>query len=227
MLCPSSNHARIPPGWLAVCLLLSGATLVPAQTAGQIRPAANPPAITPKDVLSERIDDQLIEPLPSSVHPRARVEYDVGPVPQDLSIPRMTLLLRRSSAQQAALDALVAAQQDPQSPEYHKWLTPEEFGGRFGLSQNDLDKLTAWLKHSGFVIDEIPKGRWTIIFSGTAGQVEAAFRTQIHYYAMDGIRHRANATPLWVLKSLVPVLDGVLGIHDFLPVPFGHGLLVP
>ena len=165
--------------------------------------------------------------MASSVHPKARPEYDAGPVPQDLSIPRMTLVLRRSATQQNALDALVASQQDPQSPEFHKWLTPEEFGGRFGLSQNDLDKLTTWLRQSGFAIDEISKGRWTIIFSGTAGQVQTAFHTQIHYYNLNGTRHRANTTPLEVPKVLSPVLEGVLGVHDFLPVPVARGQLAP
>ncbi len=165
--------------------------------------------------------------MPSSVHPKARAEYDAGPVPKDLSIMRMTLVLRRSAAQQAALDSLVAAQQDPKSPQYHKWLTPEQFGARYGLSQNDLNKLTEWLKRNGFVVDEVPKGRWTIVFSGTAGQVQTAFHTEIHYYNVNGTRHRANSTPLEIPKALLPVVDGVLGIHDFRPVPIAHLGSVP
>jgi pseudomonalisin len=184
-----------------------------------VQPAINPPEIAPKDVITGAIENQAIEPLPSSVHPKARREYDAGPVPQNLSIPRMTLVLRRSPAQQAALDSLVAAQQDPQSPQYHKWLTPEEFGSHFGLSQNDLNKLTEWLRQNGFVLNEIPKGRWTIIFSGTAAQIQTAFHTEIHYYNVNGIRHRANSTPLQIPKALSPAIQGVLGIHDFQPVP--------
>jgi hypothetical protein len=198
---------------------LSGATVV--------QPATNPLEIAPKDVLTGAIDNQAIEPLPSSVHPKARLEYDAGPVPQDLPISRMTLVLRRSSAQQTALDSLVEAQQNPKSPENHKWLTPEEFGSHFGLSRNDLNKLTAWLKQNGFAVDEIPKGRWTIIFSGTAGQVQTAFHTEIHYYNINGTRHRANSTLLQIPQALSTVVEGVLGIHDFRPVPVGRRRSAP
>lgn len=190
---------------------LSGPTVV--QT------ATNPLDIAPKDVLTGQIDNQAVEPLPSSVHPQARPEYDAGPVPLDLPISRMTLVLRRGSAQQAALDALVAGQQDPKSAEYRKWLTPDGFGSHFGLSQNDLNKIAAWLKQNGLVVNEVPKGRWTIIFSGTAGQVQSTFRTEIHYYDINGTRHRANSSPLQIPRALAPVVVGILGIHDFRPVP--------
>ncbi|MBV9770609.1 MAG: S8/S53 family peptidase, partial [Bryobacterales bacterium] len=162
---------------------------------------------------------QLIEPLASSVHPKARREYDAGRVPPDLSILRMRLVLRRSPGQQAALDLLAAAQQDPQSPAYHQWLSPEDFGSHFGLSQNDLNTLIAWLQQSGFTIDEIPRGRWTIIFHGTAGQVETAFHTEVHFYDVKRTRHYANSTPLQIPKALAPLVEGVLGVHDFRPLP--------
>jgi pseudomonalisin len=184
-----------------------------------VQPVINPLEIAPKDVLTGTIEDQDIEPLRFTVHPRVRQGSDAGRAPQDLVISRMRLVLRRSPEQQAALRSLAAAQLDSQSPEHHRWLTPEEFGGHFGLSQNDLNKLTAWLKQGGFVVNEVPKGRWTIVFSGTVGGVESAFHTEIHYYNINGTRHRANSTPLQIPKALAPVVVGILGIHDFRPVP--------
>ena len=177
---------------------------------------------SPKDQLAEPVDDLAVEPLLSSVHLNARPKNDAGRVPLGLPIARMTLVLRRSAGQQAELDALVAAQQDPKSPEFHKWLTPDEFGARFGLTQSDLDKLTTWLKQGGFAVDEIPNGRWTIVFSGTASQVETAFHTEIHYYKVSGVAHRANATPLQIPKAFAPAVEGVLGVHDFHPVPLAR-----
>jgi pseudomonalisin len=211
---------------LTLCWVLS-VEMARAQTPGGpvvIQPGESAPGnhslvITPKDVITESINPRVTSRLPFSVHPKARPESDAGPVSDDFTILGMTLVLRRSSDQQAALDALLAAQQNPQSPEYHKWLSPEEFGARFGLSQSDIDKLTAWLQESGFAVDEVPKGRWTILFSGTAGQVRTAFHTQIHYYNLNGARHLANSIPLRIPRAFSQVVEGVLGINDFQPVP--------
>lgn len=203
-------------GVVSLFILLAVSFLGPLAADGQ--QSIDPFRTAAKDILAGEIGSRSTVQLVSSVHPRVRPEADLGAAPEDVMISRMTMVLRRSAAQQAALEALLAAQQDPQSPEYHKWLTPDEFGVYFGFSQGDLNKLTGWLRQKGFVVDEIPKGRWTIVFSGTAGQVRAAFQTEIHYYDVEGVRHRANATPLRIPEALSPVVDGVLGIHDFQPV---------
>jgi len=49
-------------------------------------------------------------------------------------------------AEQKELDALVEAQQNPKSAQYHQWLTQEEFGARFGLTEADLSQVTGWLE---------------------------------------------------------------------------------
>jgi subtilase family serine protease len=47
------------------------------------------------------------------------------------------------------LRALLAAQQDPASPAYHRWLTPAEFGARFGPAPRDLHRVERWLRGRG------------------------------------------------------------------------------
>ena len=106
----------------------------------------------------------------------------------------MLLLLDSSPAQPADLDTLVAAQQDPVSSLYHQWLTPAEFGARFGATDTDLAQVSAWLAAQGFTIDEISAGRRLIAFSGSAAQVAAAFRTSLHIYRINGTDHLANAS---------------------------------
>ena len=184
-------------------------------------------AQNPKDLIKAPIDDRATAPVPFSVHPKARALDDAGLVPADLRVPRMTMVLRRGPAQEAELQGLLAAQQSPQSPDFHKWLSPEEFGRRFGLSQNDLDKLTAWLTQYGFIIDDIPAGRWTIVFTGTAGQVQSAFRTELHYFTSGGVRHRANSIPLQLPQALSGIVEGILNIDDFKPVHTGHKAAAP
>jgi subtilase family serine protease len=107
---------------------------------------------------------------------------------------KMVLVLRPNASQDTALEELIRAQQDPSSPYYHQWLTPETFGERFGVSQNDLAQIVSWLEMQGMKVDEIPSSRRSIVFSGTAGQVETAFHTQMRKYSVRGQIHFANAT---------------------------------
>src|ERR1035438_1814892 len=124
----------------------------------------------------------------------------------------MMLLAKPSAAQQAELNQLLADQQNPSSPQFHKWLTPETFGARFGLSIGDHSKLVAWLSSQGFDIKESGRARNWITFSGTAGQVENALHTQIHRYEMNGEKHFANATAVAVPEALAGVVGGFTGL---------------
>src|SRR5260370_15614927 len=80
------------------------------------------------------IDTDRIVALKGHIHPKAQPQYDQGPVEPSLELGYVTLSLKPSPGQQAALDRLLAQQQEPSSPSHHRWLTPEEYGDRFGLS---------------------------------------------------------------------------------------------
>src|SRR5215469_10131107 len=89
-----------------------------------------------------RIDNSQRLVLRGHIHPKALPEFDQGPVDPGLILPRVTIVLKPSPAQQAALDQLLAEQQDPSSANYRNWLTPEQFANRFGASEDDIDKIT-------------------------------------------------------------------------------------
>src|ERR1700731_1429756 len=93
----------------------------------------------------DRVDNANLAELKTEVHPLVKRSMDLGPVDGSLALERMTLMLKRSDAQQRALDQLTAEQQDKASPNYHRWLTPQEFGERFGPVQSDIDQVVAWL----------------------------------------------------------------------------------
>ncbi len=153
--------------------------------------------------------------LAGTVHPLARPEFDQGPVNPRTPMGRMVLLLKPSATRQAALDALVAAQQDPASPQFHQWLTPVQYGALFGASDADLSRVTAWLRQDGFSIENIQPSRRAIVFSGTAGQVFEAFRTRIDRYRVNGMLHLANAQNLEIPDELADVVTGVVSLNDF------------
>jgi len=161
------------------------------------------------------IDEGQVLTLEGNVHPMARGEFDEGLLGADVPLGRMVLELKATAAQQAELDALVEAQQDARSPLYHQWLTPAEYGGRFGVSVSDLGRVTAWLAGHGFVVEEVPAGRRLVVFSGTAGQVAEAFHTEMHRYRVAGVEHIANSLDPQVPVALEGVVGGVVSLHDF------------
>ena len=130
---------------------------------------------------------------------------------------RMLLVLQRSPAQEAALEQLLEQQQDNSSPNYHEWLTPQQFGLEFGPADQDIQTITTWLQSHGFQVKGASQGRIIIEFSGTAGQVQDAFHTAIHSYLVNGEQHIANSSDPSIPAALAPVIAGVRSLHNFPP----------
>ena len=175
--------------------------------------------VRPVDRVRGSIDENARVTLTGDRSPLARTEFDTGRMAPDAPLDRIQLLLQADAGQQQALAALLAAQQDPQSPYYHQWLTPEEFGSHFGISDNDLRALESWLQSEGLAVEPVPAGRGVLVFSGTVGQVESAFHTEMHTYLVNGRLHHANATDPQVPAALAPVIGGVVSLHDFASEP--------
>ncbi len=170
-----------------------------------------------QDRLVGRVDRLQTRALQGNIHPNAKLQFDAGPVDPSLSLHHLMLVLRRSDAQQAELNTLLRDQQDPSSPQYHRWLTPEQYGDRFGLSPNDTSKISSWLQSEGLVVDEVSRGRNWIWFSGTAGQIQAVLRVNLRRYNVDGEMHFANSDEPSVPSPIEPLLAGILGLDDFRP----------
>jgi uncharacterized protein (TIGR03437 family) len=175
-----------------------------------------------EDRVQERVEPAQLVQLKGQVNPRARAEFDQGPADPALRIQYATLYLQPAGG----LESFLADQQNPSSPNFHEWLTPEQFGDRFGLSGNDIGKVTGWLRSSGFTIHDVARGRLWVTFSGTAAQASSAFHTEIHRYLVNGESHFANSTDISIPAALGPVVLGVGGLTDFHPLPV-HAKLKP
>jgi hypothetical protein len=152
--------------------------------------------------------------LPGNV-PRALAgSPPLGPVPAAQPMARMILALRMAPEAQARLQRRLAALQDPGSADYHRWLTPEQFGAEFGPSGADLDRVTAWLQAGGFQVEEVAAGRMSVLFSGTVAQVEQAFRTAILRYRIDGQARQGNAGNPRIPRALAGLVEGVVSLHN-------------
>src|SRR5271166_3138010 len=92
------------------------------------------------------VDNNSRATLSGHLHPQARTENDLGRLSPSAPLTHVTLMLSQSPAQQVVLKQLLEDQQNPSSPLYHQWLTPEEYGVRFGVGDSDISKLTSWLQ---------------------------------------------------------------------------------
>jgi subtilase family serine protease len=198
-----------------VFVVLSLALPLAAQTSA----ITDPLSVRPQDRVTSLIDDQQRVTLTGNHHPLARPENEAGAVSPDMRMDRMILSLRPEASQQAALQALLKAQQDPASPYYHQWLTPDTYAESFGVSENDARQVAKWLQAHGMEVEEIAPGRTAIVFSGTAAQVEEAFQTPIRLYQAQGQLHYANSADPQIPQALATVVNGPVALHDFRSSP--------
>src|SRR5258708_13403227 len=171
--------------------------------------------VQPQPLITQPIIESQVTTLKGNTHPLAQPQFDIGIAASDLHLQRMLLVLKRSPEQDFALRKLLDDQQDKASPNYHQWLTPDEFGVQFGPSDQDVQLVTGWLQSHGFQVNRVTHGRSVIEFSGVESQVESAFHTQIHAYVVNGQQHLANASDPQIPAALVPAVAGVWSMHDF------------
>jgi hypothetical protein len=144
------------------------------------------------DRITQAIDDRETRQLRGNVHPELQHAQDQGRMDGGVQMEGVSLVFKRTAAQEAEVEKLFAEQQNPSSPNYHKWLTPEECADRFGLSRADLAKVISWLQSEGFTVNRVARGRTQLWFSGSVAQIETVFRTEMHHYTVKGEPHIAN-----------------------------------
>lgn len=190
-------------GWIVICAL----AVLPV--------AAQGPAIR----IQNEINSSDTVPLKASRPWAGKAALDAGRMSPDSKLHGVSIIFNRSASQQAELERLLAEQQDPASPQYHHWLSPQEFGARFGMASTDLEKVQSWLEQEGLSVERVSPSRNMIRFSGTVGQIERAFQTEMHYYTTRRGTHFAPSTELSVPAAMAGAVEGVRNLSDFRPRP--------
>jgi len=168
-----------------------------------------------RPLITQTIDEGTRVTLEGNIRPEANAKNDRGAVADDLPMEHLLLQLRRSPEQEKALQQFIEELHTDGSPYFHQWITPQEFGERFGLAQQDLDTLSRWLESHGFQVNSVYPSGTVIDFSGTAGQVREAFQTEIHELDVQGVRHIANMQSPQIPAAIAPAVVGVVSLHDF------------
>lgn len=204
------NPAKVPRLFRSPCVLLVITAFAACSVFAQTPPRSR---------IAQPIDEQVRVTLKGNVHPQAKPRYDRGAVADSFPVERMLLLLQRSPERETALGAFLQDAHTQGSPSYHKWLTPERFGELYGLDDSEIAAVTAWLQGHGFSVARVTKGKTAVEFSGTAGQVREAFRTEMHAYFVNGEEHHANNIDPEIPAALAHVVAGITPMNDFRPQP--------
>ncbi|MGA2002498.1 MAG: protease pro-enzyme activation domain-containing protein [Terriglobales bacterium] len=182
---------------------------------------AERPSAASKPMITGAIDESQLVTLSGNTTPAAlQPQNDRGPVANSLVFDHLLLILKPAPETEAQLERLIDEMHNQKSPEFHHWLTPSQFGERFGLAAQDRQTIQRWLESHGFAINRAYQNGLIVDFSGTAGQVRDAFHTEIHNLVLpNGERHIANVRDPQIPAALAPVIEGVTSLHDFYPKP--------
>ena len=126
-----TNGSGLRQGLFALISLFCPLLLNTTSAFGQVQPR-----------IVEAVDNARRITLTGNVHPLARAEFERGAADDGLPVNRILLLLKRSDAQESALQDFLEQQQDKSSANYHAWLTPQKFGEQYGPADADIQAVT-------------------------------------------------------------------------------------
>ena len=188
--------------WISRCLFFLGfviASTIPSALQAQTVSSVRPRIVQP-------VDEAQVFRLQGNTPALARKEFDQGEAAASTQLTHVRLVLGRSSEQEAALAAREAGLEDKSSPNYHQWITPEQFGKLYGPADSDIAAITAWLESHGLKVEPIAPGRISIAFSGSVAQIEEAFDVSIHSYRA-AIRHSHSRSRFKFIRILIKRID--------------------
>ena len=189
---------------LAAPKSLSPAAAIGAPAPGHIHTTAAP-AIR----VVGKVDDSKRTTLYGHVSSAVRSGTDLGRLDPSTQSQHMVLVLKSSDEQKHELRRVLDEQQDKNTANYHQWVTPDQFGQYFGVHDSDIAQITAWLESHGLTVDDVSKSKRVLHFSGTTGQLESAFKTEMHTYQVGAETHVSNNSDISVPAALSPVIAGV------------------
>ncbi len=225
----SSSHGAGGPAGISSVAVLTCLLCLAFPSAAQTPRIPAEYRAAPRSLVTQPLDPASLADLPGAMHSSLARAQDLGAVPGSLPLEHIQLVLRRTPERQAAFDSMVQALNQPGSPSFHQWLTPDEVGSAFGPSASDLAAVTAYLQAQGFTVNRVGHAGTYIDFSGTAATAREAFRTEIHTFrlpsdATSAKPHYAAAQPARIPSALAPVIAGLVSLSDISPHPMRRAI---
>jgi len=170
-----------------------------------------------RPLITSSIDEETRVTLRGNTRPEANAVNDRGRLDDATRLEHMFLLLQRSPEREQALETMIDQLHDAKSPNFHQWLTPEQIGANYGVGRADIVVIQRWLESHGFTVGYVYPNNMMLDFSGTAGQIREAFRTEIHQLSVNGEMHIANMSDPEIPAALAPAVKGIVSLNNFKP----------
>lgn len=168
---------------------------------------------------------------PDSLNPFARTVALKGHTPPAVGESQLvshadpneiqTVVIGLALKNEADLEKLIDEQDDPSSPNYHKYLTTDEFKATYSPDQADVDAVTDWAKSNGLTVVDVSDNRTLIEIEGTTEQFEKAFQVKLNRYrlqrsaAMGGpVEYTSNAADPRIPNKLSHIIQSVIGLNS-------------
>ena len=161
------------------------------------------------------IDESQRITLTHTVNPLANAANDRGAAPDGMQLDRLQLVLQRSPAQETALRQLISQQNTPGSPNYHQWLTPDQFGAQFGASDQDIATIESWLGNTASAISRVNPGKRTIENSPATSPSSARLPHPDSQVRSQRRNPFANSNDPQIPAALAPVVGGFVSLNNF------------
>ena len=152
--------------------------------------------------------------------PGAIARFNLQPLGRLPATNRLNLAIGLPLRNQDALDKLLQQIYDPASPNFHHYLTPEEFTENFGPTEKDYQRVIDFANASGLTVTRTYSNRVVLDVSGPVAGIEQAFRINLNSY-----RHPTKNRTFFApdaepsVDADVPILD-ISGLNNFsLPHP--------
>jgi len=93
-------------------------------------------------------------------------------------------------------------------------ITREEYASRYGAHDDDLERVRQFAKDCNLTVQATEKVSGLVVLAGTAAAMSKAFRTELHYWQVNGRTYRGRSGALHVPEDLASVIGGVFGLDD-------------
>ncbi|GER90586.1 hypothetical protein KDW_47480 [Dictyobacter vulcani] len=149
--------------------------------------------------------------IPGHAVPLLEEHKPIGPTAKEQTLHLAAVLKLRD---EAGLDALLAAQNNPTSPLYHHYLTTQEFNSQFAPTLASVLAVTAYLQQQGIQITSIAPNRLLIDGSATVATAEHAFAISINNYQLKArVVYAANTDP-YVPDAVSGIIQTITGLNN-------------
>lgn len=156
--------------------------------------------------------------LSQDVPKQALTTAPIGPKP---ATDILHISMAMPYADPVGMQKFVDSVSNPQSPDYRKFLTPDQVGSRFGLPASSVKKVSDYLASQGMKIRLVGKNRLSILADATVAQAESAFHVSIREFSatLAGVSSLSipfsSTTPPSVPASIGSYVQYIGGLENF------------